>query len=144
MPSTSSMFLMIVPVILAGCANTGTTVVKSPVPGDDVAVMRGAKSGERQEVGFTMYVNPDCATEGEAKLAVTAPPKHGNVAFRAGERNSSFPKENVRNACNTRKLPATLIDYTATPGYVGTDEFVIADIGPQGEYSIHRYVIQVH
>lgn len=114
-----------------------------PVPGGIKNNTRGARSGERQEVGMVLYVTPNCSTEGDPKIILSSPPKHGIVEFRRGSKFPEFKNDNIRYVCNTVNLPATLLDYTSSTGYVGLDDFSITRISPGGEISFSRYVIQV-
>ena len=54
-----------------------------------------------------------------------------------------FEKNDARNVCNGKSVPATVIYYTSEPGFIGTDSAEFERIGVRGAYGYHIYTINV-
>lgn len=105
--------------------------------------IRGALSGQRQEI-FVVYNNAnDCSTTGYPTMKVAKPPQHGQVSVEQGSAIAAYPKTDMRNICNGKTVPATVIYYTSEPGFVGTDSVAFDRIGTKGGYGYHEFSIMV-
>jgi hypothetical protein len=102
-----------------------------------------ALSGSRLLVGSFSSLDPTCRSLGQFTISLIDPPHDGHVQVGQGEDFPNFSMFNVRARCNTRKRPATLIFYTATPGYTGPDEFSIELVDPRGNVGRARYRVTV-
>lgn len=113
---------------------------KTPAP---APLIRGALSGQRQEI-FAVYNNSyDCATLGYPTMKVAIPPSHGQVAVEKGTVVAAYPQSDPRRACNGKPVPATLIYYISEPNFVGTDSVAFDRIGVQGGYGYYVFSINV-
>lgn len=104
---------------------------------------RGALSGTLQQVDFYYSINPACGSEGFATIRVIAPPKNGQILVEQGESYTNFKQDNVRYACNTKKVPGTIVKYQSTPGFVGTDMAMAEVLFSSGGYRKVNYIINV-
>jgi len=100
-------------------------------------------SGSRLIVGSFSSLDPTCRSLGPFTVSLIDPPQDGHVQIGQGEDFPNFSMSNVRARCNTRKRPATLVFYTATPGYTGPDEFSIELVDPRGNVGRARYRLMV-
>ena len=107
------------------------------------SLIRGAESGKRQIINHYLTSNPDCSSNGYPNVKVTTPPEHGVVSIENGEGFPGFPKENVRSACNAKKLPAIVVYYTSQAGYAGTDKLSVECIFPEGGFTHIDYTVNV-
>jgi len=129
-------------IIIAGQASAQT--VSAPPPETVIEMERGARSGERQELGYRVFVNSDCAPGGEVRGTVTEPPRHGRIEILPGLGYPNFPTTNVRHACNATRYPATISHYTSDPGFVGDDHAEILATNPNGSVERYRLIIHVY
>jgi|GEM_PF-2635477 len=105
--------------------------------------IRGALSGQRQQI-FSVYNNAnDCSTTGYPTMKVAKPPQHGQVSVEQGSAIAAYPKTDIRNICNGKSVPATVIYYTSEPGFIGTDSVAFDRIGTTGSYGYHEFQIMV-
>ncbi len=106
-------------------------------------IAKGAESGKKQLFDTVSALNPDCTNAGEPVVTVVKPPVNGQITVEKGEAFPNFPKDNVRSACNTQKVPATLIYYTSNPGFTGIDSATIEILTPTGGLVRPVYAITV-
>jgi hypothetical protein len=109
----------------------------------DAPQVRGALSGQRQLIASFYATGPDCTSLGYPTLKVAKPPQHGQVSVEEGTALAGFGKNDVRNVCNGKSVPATVIYYTSEPGFIGTDVAAFERIGVAGAYGYHDYTINV-
>jgi hypothetical protein len=140
---------------LASCTNPAVVVVNSNgvVAGGSNAgaqqqavskpVIRGAISGQRQDLGYSLLVLPDCTSGGLEDVRVVKAPEHGKVSIEQEDRIAEFNKDNVRSACNNQKFPGRVVYYTSDAGFTGTDTFAIERIAPGGWFNHHDFVVNV-
>jgi hypothetical protein len=107
-------------------------------------MIKGAQSGEKQKMNYFTGLNPDCTVTGVPKVTFVTQPAHGAMTVEYGEEYPNYPKDNVRYACNTRRVPATVLYYQSTPGYTGKDMAVIEVVFPAGNLRHQTYTITVH
>jgi hypothetical protein len=58
---------------------------------------------------------------GYPTIKVAKAPHHGEVSVEEGTALADFGKDDARNVCNGKSVPATVIYYTSEPGFIGTD-----------------------
>ena len=66
-----------------------------------------------------------------------------NLRIAKGENFPDFPKDNVRQACNTKKLPVVFVYYQSDRGFTGTDTAVVEILFPSGNLRTVSYAISV-
>ncbi len=131
--------------VLASCVivneNTpdGTTVPQLP----RAPVVRGALSGQRQVLVSFYAAASDCTSLGYPTLKVAKAPRHGEVSIEQGTALADFGKDDARNVCNGKTVPATVIYYTSMNGFIGEDSVAFERIGVRGAYGYHEYTINV-
>jgi hypothetical protein len=106
-------------------------------------IIRGALSGQRQILASFYATASDCTSLGYPTLKVATAPKHGQVSVEQGTALADFEKDDARNVCNGKSVPATVIYYTSEPGFIGTDSVEFERIGVRGAYGYHVYIIKV-
>jgi hypothetical protein len=74
-------------------------------------------------------------------LTLLSPPNHGQVSISDEPFFLSFPPENPRSACNTRKLPGHQAFYTAATGFTGRDRVVLQGTSPDGH--VRRITVDI-
>jgi hypothetical protein len=109
----------------------------------EVPNVRGALSGRRQILVSFYALGSDCASLGYPTLKVAKPPQHGEVSVEQGTALADFGTGDVRNVCNGKSVPATVIYYTSMSGFIGEDSVAFERIGVRGAYGYHAYTIHV-
>ena len=130
---------------LASCVviNTTNPGATTPPPAAEKPIIRGALSGQRQILASFYATALDCTSLGYPTLKVAKAPKHGEVSVEQGTAVADFEKNDARNVCNGKSVPATVIYYTSEPGFIGTDSAEFERIGVRGAYGYHIYIIKV-
>lgn len=81
------------------------------------------KTGQRERIGHSWHINPDCSVTGVPTVRVIDPPLHGKITLaRVREVITDAKGRTIR--CNSLKLPVIAYFYQSTAGYVGSDRFV--------------------
>ena len=100
--------------MIQACATGGTARSTQPLE-------KGTVSGREGQITFWVSLNPDCTSQGYPDVRVLTPPSHGTLRVARGETYPQYSKDNVRQVCDTQKVPATLIYYQSTLGFTGID-----------------------
>jgi hypothetical protein len=106
-------------------------------------IIRGALSSQRQIVASFYATASDFTSLGYPTLEVAKAPKYGEVSVEQGTALADFEKDDARDVCNWKSVPATVIYYTSEPGFIGTDSVEFERIGVRGAYGYHSYMIKV-
>jgi hypothetical protein len=130
---------------LASCIviNTNNPGAITATQATGTPIVRGALSGERQILVSFYATASDCTSLGYPTIKVAKAPKHGEVFVEQGAALADFGKDDARDICNGRSVPATVIYYTSEPGFIGTDSVEFERIGVRGAYGYHIYTINV-
>jgi hypothetical protein len=104
---------------------------------------RSIVSGGKGTLMALLSINPDCTSTGPMDTKILTEPKHGILEITDGNAFPSFPRENVRYACNSKKVPAKLGVYRAQRGFQGDDEFVVRSIDSVGNENLYKYLVHV-
>ena len=136
--------------MLAGCVtNTSLAVAQSATsaaPVRTVVVEHHAPpifvavSGKRVRLASMNSLNPDCTLEGYMTVRVVVPPAHGRATVGQGQFYPTYPRANVRSACNSKPAEGVAAWYQSLPGYVGPDIVeleVIQTDGGAGRLAFH-------
>jgi len=100
-------------------------------------------AGHEVRVHWAISLNPDCTPDGQIVVRITQPPQHGLVTIRNGRAFPNYPSSNIRNVCNTRRVPAVEAYYRPELGYTGFDSVSFETIFPAGSYRQNTANIQV-
>ena len=95
-----------------------------------------------KSIGYAS-INPDCSTGGYPNVRLVTKPSNGELTVAKGEMFPSYPKGNARSACNSKKVPATMLEYQPKSGFTGTDSFAVQVIFPSGKEQKLKYNITV-
>ena len=87
----------------------------------EVPSVRDALSGQRQLLVSFYALGSDCTSLGYPTLKVAKAPQHGEVSVGHGTALADFGKGDVRNVCNGKSVPASVICYTSVTGFIGED-----------------------
>jgi hypothetical protein len=98
--------------------------------------------GRTLKVDSFMALNPDCSSLGPTAVRVIQPPRHSTVDMRPGQDFSRFAKENIRAHCNASRAPATLVYYTPSAGYKGSDAFEVEAVFANGSTRKATYQLE--
>jgi hypothetical protein len=114
--------------LLSGCvvATPATAPVTaaskdSTSSGGNVALIRGAVIGQKQLIGHFIQLTPSCESVGLPTVRIAVPPQNGRLSIEEGQDFPTYPKDNPRFLCDSKKAPALLLYYTSNPGYLGAD-----------------------
>jgi hypothetical protein len=122
---------------------TAAPAAARPAAPNMLELSRVAAANQKLRVDFLYSINPDCSSIGQTAVRVIEPPKHGSFTFENGQGFTSFPKENPRSECNTRKTDGVIDYYEPEPDFTGTDSFTIDVIYASGTLSKRHYAIKV-
>lgn len=100
-------------------------------------------AGGRVRVNWAYSVNPDCSSDGQVVMRITEAPQHGRISISNGRLFPNYPSSNVRNVCNTRRVPGVEAYYQPAAGYLGYDSVSFEIIFPSGTYRQYTANIQV-
>ena len=96
---------------------------------------------------FKLYeayaTNPDCSSVGDVVIRVVSAPGNGRVSIARGGAFPRFAPPNVRSNCNRRRVPATIVTYTAQRGYTGPDSVSLEMIYPTGHLREKSFSLMV-
>ena len=133
-----------VSLMLASCVTIND---QTPKPGgtqtQQTHQVRGAVSGQKQLIVTFYATASDCTSLGYPTLKLAKPPQHGQVSIEQGTAFAIFGKDDPRSVCNGKEVPATVIYYTSSPGFIGADSVDFERIGVAGAYGYHSYTINV-
>jgi hypothetical protein len=120
---------------LSGCVsqNQVTLAAPPPAPRPIMAAAPPVQNGGPRTINRTVAtgttalldegwsINPDCTSRTVPIIRVLQQPAHGTARVSTRDDYPHFPPVNPRSACNTIRLPAAILDYTPTQGFVGPD-----------------------
>jgi hypothetical protein len=110
---------------------------------DAATYTKAAAAGKPVILYQATSVHPDCSATGAVTMKVLVPPEHGRVTFQRTGVFPTFSSWNVRERCNTRRVPGIKAIYTSQRGYQGIDRAAIEVIFPAGGYQRHAFGIVV-
>lgn len=102
-----------------------------------------AVSGQPLRLGFFTNIDPECVATGTTTVRIVKPPKHGTTEVETTVGFANYPKDNVRSACNAKKVDGVTAVYTSTEQYTGKDTLDVEVIFPSGGYRKYHYIINV-
>jgi len=102
-----------------------------------------AVSGRPLKLNFSTSTNPDCSALGETVVRLTQAPAHGRVIISRARDFPTYPRQNLRSACNARRVAGTRTVYVSERGFVGYDSAAIEIIFPSGNAMRRSYTINV-
>jgi hypothetical protein len=136
--------------VLSGCAKqTVTGSVGAPVvvsnQGSELAQTRtmAVASGAKLKLQFAAAINPDCSTMAPVVVRAVRQPSRGVLAIRPDHDFIYFIPANPRSACNTKRLPGTMVEYQAAPGFKGTDTLAYDVFHTNGSVAHHTVTVNV-
>jgi hypothetical protein len=95
----------------------------------------------RVRLDFLYFLEPDCSSAGPTTVRIVESARHGTLAIEHGE--GSFPRDNQRYECNTRRSDGTLVFYEPQSDYTGSDSITLYVIYPLGTAQTRHYSIEV-
>jgi hypothetical protein len=104
---------------------------------------RVVASGTNTRIGFFTTLNPDCTASGNVNIRVTKQPEHGSTETTTTINFPTYPKEHSRARCNVHKVRGVQVNYRSAEKYVGSDEFDLLVLFPNGFAWEVRYDIDV-
>lgn len=149
---TSALIFALVGFGIAACGNSTTQVLvanqnpaaaQRPVANPNAPVLKGAESGKKQILGTASSTLPDCTTDGYPTVTIVRKPQNGLAEAEKTDAYPTFPKDNVRSACNSKKVPGVGFYYTSNPGFVGTDYASFELLYPDGNLRTLNFSISV-
>ena len=102
-----------------------------------------AISGKPLKLNFSNTTNPDCSSDREPEVRLTQAPAHGRVTIAKARDFPTFARQNLRYACNARRVAGTRTVYVSRRGYIGTDSVAIEIIFASGNTARRSYSINV-
>src|SRR5262252_2233470 len=88
----------------------------TPNPSQPVELTRVVAAGQNLRLEFLYWIQPDCSSAGITNVRIVEAPQHGTLMVEQGQGFSSFPRDNQRYDCNTRKSDGTLVFYQPESG----------------------------
>jgi transglutaminase-like putative cysteine protease len=112
-------------------------------PPQTIELTRFVAAGQKVRVEFLYDIEADCSSMGQTTVRVVAQPQHGALTVENGQAFTTFPKDNQRYECNTRKSDGTLVFYEPNSDYTGGDSASLYIIYPNGTAQTRHYSIAV-
>ena len=100
-------------------------------------------SGGQVTLTTLSEIDQGCNSHGQVSVGLIEQPQGGRIDVRPTRAYPNFISYNTRSRCNTRKLPATLVTYRASPGFTGSDNVTIEAVFPSGGVRRYRFAISV-
>lgn len=127
-------------ILLSGCVSERVAIINPPhgYPygngGNPTRVVnKTAVPGQTIEVSALYSVMPDCSSGTSlGAIRITQQPAHGTAVVSQRENFPGFPPGHPNAACNNKKFPAVVLDYTPAPGFTGTDIMTTDIVGSYG------------
>ena len=116
--------VVVAPTIVAGAADTDSY--------RELNMIKNAVPGQKVRIWSAINLERDCTPAGSMVTQVLEAPVHGAAVVETGKEFPSFPAGNPRSACNSRRVPASEVYYTANAGFTGRDSFVMRNATPEG------------
>jgi len=88
-------------------------------------------------------LNPDCSSNGPVTFKVVKSPTHGKMSIRSARVFPSYPPNNLRSVCNTRRVAGQQVNYVSRNGFTGVDLVEFEIFYPAGQGTITRIPIIV-
>jgi hypothetical protein len=132
MKSTQTIALM----VLASVFGTDTSSAKM--------ISKTARSGQPTRINAYHSWDPDSCVSQAASMNVTTKPAHGVLTARIVPHTITTSRFGPVRNCTGKPIKALAIEYRSTPGFKGTDSFVIDVIfGWQGRRDTDNYTVTV-
>lgn len=125
------------------CALTIPAFTAAMAQANPPAQARVAASGREEEISFWYSVEPDCSSPVQPEIRIVKAPSNGVLRVAKAEKNPSFAKDNVRAACNARKVPATVVYYQSVHGFTGKDQAIVEVVFASGNVRSFAYDVSV-
>src|ERR1700709_923803 len=77
-------------------------------------------------------LNPDCSSNGPVTFKIIKSPTHGDMNIASTGVFPTYPPNNLRHVCNSRRVPGQRVSYTSRAGYSGMDLVEFETIYPAG------------
>lgn len=116
--------VVVAPTIVAGAADTDSY--------RELNMIKNAVPGQKVRIWYALSIERDCSTAGAMVTQILEVPEHGLAVVENGKEFPNFPAGNPRSACNTRRVPASEVYYTAKADFTGRDSFVMRNSTPDG------------
>lgn len=100
-------------------------------------------SNLKTRISWFSSMNPDCSSDGEIQYRILKKPSHGEISIVNDLGFPSYPNDNVRSSCNSKKLPTLNIFYKPSDGYIGEDHLEFVVLYPDGTATRWDYSIIV-
>ena len=97
-----------------------------------ITVNKQTTAGARLILGSLQSLARDCSPLGVVEAKLLTPPANGTVRIEQGTAFSNFSAGDPPYACNSRRSPATVVSYQASPGFTGQDAAVVQIFFPDG------------
>ena len=104
-------------------------------------VSKAALPGKEIRLWYAQTLDPDCTAHGDMQTDIMEPPKHGQTRISDEPFFGSFPPNNVRYVCNTKKSPGKQVFYVAEADFHGHDKVVFQNSTPDGR--IRKWVVDI-
>ena len=100
-------------------------------------------TGKSRTLWFLVGAQSDCTPWALADVRITKEPEHGTVEFVPTEGTAQFAKDGPSAKCSGKKMRGQSVNYKASNGYSGSDEFELLVMWPTGQASEMRFNINV-
>ena len=139
MKSVHLAFAGLAALTLAACAPNGVQITNG---GSQALVTKNITVARGQTVKVQVFtsINPDCTETPGTSGRMESEPAHGMATLSRTQDFVYFKPENPRSNCNSRRVPAWVVNYTAAADFVGEDTFAFDEFFAAGG-SVHFNVV---
>lgn len=106
-----------------------------------VKLQRFSAGAQNIQLVFATYIEKDCSSKGESRLAIVTPPRHGKLTSSPAVDFSNFGETGAHAKCNDKKIPGLKVHYLANDGFKGKDKFAFLVIYMDGD--TRRYEVDM-
>ena len=109
-------------------------VAQTVVPIEDTLHRVIAPGQEAVIRNYSSWNSSTCAPNPPPQVMLRSQPQHGTVTIRPGMSTIRLIREGKTKACLGVTIPGTVVAYTPSPGFRGTDEFDYSITSTNGVY----------
>ena len=110
---------------------------------EDINLNKTVVAGKKAALNAMYSINPNCTPTGDIDLKLIDKPEHGKAQIDKALVYPNFDRTNVRAACNTRQVSASVVTYVADGSFSGEDKFVVRSIDSFGNERMYNFTVTV-
>ena len=119
-------------------------IITVPGGGGSSSHTKHTTPGKTVQLSFYRHLNPDCSPIDGLVVRVSKEPENGRAKVSNVREFPHFHSNDVRHACNKRRVSGKVVSYTSKRGFTGQDWVNVEVITGTGNRGVERFAINVH